>query len=202
MKKTTYNSKFRFVESVFLSISFISAIVFTFPSCNQSKPKDTKEVAENQNEAKFENALEEDAKFLVNAAEINLEQIQLGELAQTKGAANHVKKLGKMMVDAHTKALADLNELATKKQIIIPSTITDDGKTAVKNLMDSKVVNFDKEYATMMVKSHENAISEFEKASKNAKDSDIRNWASTMLPSLRTHLNESKICKEQCEKNS
>jgi len=202
MKKTTYNSKFRFVEIAFLSISLISAITLTLPSCNQSKPEDTKEVAEDQNEAKFENALEDYAKFLVNAAEINLEQIQLGELAQTKGTATHVKKLGKMMVDEHTKALADLNELAAKKQIIVPTTITDDGKSAVKNLMDTKVSNFDKEYATMMVKGHENAISKFEKASENAKDADIRNWATTMLPSLRTHLNESKICKEQCEKNN
>src|SRR5688572_32420960 len=46
----------------------------------------------------------------------------------------------------------------------------------------------DKEYCDMMVKGHKEAINAFENAASNAYDADIKAWASSMLPSLRTHL--------------
>ncbi len=55
-------------------------------SCNDTpKEEDTKKVAEEHNEAKFNNrSTEKDAQYLVNVAEINLEEIKLGQLAQKK----------------------------------------------------------------------------------------------------------------------
>ena len=57
-------------------------------SCKQdSKPEDSKEAAEDQNEVKFEDndAKEDDSEFLVDAAETDLEEIEIGKLAQQKG---------------------------------------------------------------------------------------------------------------------
>ena len=187
----------------FLKIAFLSAVVvltLTLPSCNNSKPEDTKEVAEEHNDAKFSNAKEDDAKFLVNAAEINLEEIELGKLAQTRGSLNHVKELGEMMVTDHTNALSDLKALAAKKQVTIPTTLTDKGMSANKKLMDTKVPKFNKEYADMMVSGHKDAVAIFEKASTNAQDADIRNWATSMLPVLRKHLDHAINCQKECEK--
>jgi len=188
------------LKTGFLSAAAILLISLTLPSCNSSKPEETKEVAEEQNEEKFENDKEDDAKFLVNAAEINLDEIKLGQLAQDRGTQSHVKELGKMMEAEHTKAQTDLQALAAKKQITIPTTLTDDGMSANKKLMDTKASEFDKEYADMMVKGHKDAIAKFEKASTNAEDMDIRNWAESMLPTLRMHLDNAIACQKQCEK--
>ena len=122
-------------------------IIFFLSSCgNNSKPEDTKEVAEEHNDAKFDNKKQEkDAQFLVNAAEINLEEIKLGQLAQEKGNASHIKELGKMMEDAHTKSLAELIALAKTKIITIPTSPTDNAMDAFKKLDAKSGNNFDKE---------------------------------------------------------
>lgn len=199
MKKKNQFSKSRVL--VLGSSSLLLILTLTF--CNNaknSKHEDTKDVAEEHNDAKFANTKENDANFLVSAAEINLEEIQLGKLAQTNGTSTQVKELGKMMETEHSKALADLQALAAKKQITIPTTLTDDGMNDNKKLMDTKASDFDKEYADMMVSGHKDAISKFEKASTDASDADIRDWAASMLPALRKHLDMSINCQKNSEK--
>src|SRR4051812_40051596 len=84
--------------------AFVAVLFGTFSCGNNEKPTDTKEIAQEQNEAKFDDAdKEKDAKFLVKAAEINLEEIQLGQLAQEKATLTDVKELGKMMEQSHKK---------------------------------------------------------------------------------------------------
>jgi len=48
-----------------------------------------------------------DAQFLTSAAEINLEEIQLGQLAKKKITMIDVQELGKMMKTGHRKSLSD-----------------------------------------------------------------------------------------------
>jgi len=199
MKKTTNKLNARFLKIAFLSAAAV-VLTLTLPSCNNPKTEDTKEVAEDHNDAKFSNAKEDDANFLVDAAEIHLQEIELGKLAQARATTTSAKDLGKMMETEHSKAFADLQGLAAKKQITIPTTLTDDGMSANKKLTDIKGSKFDKEYSDMMVGGHKDAISTFEKASTNAQDEDIRNWASSMLPTLRKHLDQSIMCQKECEK--
>lgn len=201
MKKAIKTFKSRFIKIEFLSSAAMLILAVTLSSCNNTKREDSKSVAEEHNEAKFDNANEDDAKFLVNAAEINLEEIQLGQLAQTQGRSAHIKELGKMMETEHTQAMEDLKTLAAKKQITIPTSLTDDGMSAKKKLMDTKASDFDKDFANMMVDGHKDAISKFEKAANDSHDSDIRSWATSMLPALRTHLDHSITCQKECEKN-
>lgn len=195
-------------KTTLLQSAFMAATLFGASSCadNQSAPKqekqeDTKKVAEEHNEAKFDTrASEKDAQFLVNAAEINMEEIKLGELAQQKSTMADTKTMGKMMVDDHTKALGELTALAKKKSVTLPAAATNKGEDAYKKLNDTKANKFDKEYADMMVSGHKDAISAFEKASTDATDADIKQWATGMLPGLRTHLDHAMMCQKKSEK--
>lgn len=189
------------IRTAFYALS-IAATGLALPSCsNSSKPEDSKEVAEEHNDAKFdEKKQEKDAQFLVEAAEINLEEIQLGQLAQTKSKNASVIALGKMMEDAHTKAMNDLKSLAEKKSITIPVALTEDGQDAYKKLSEKSEKDFNKDYCDMMVKGHEKAIDKFEKASTDCEDTDIKNWAGSMLPALREHLDHAKTCDDKMKK--
>lgn len=163
-------------------------------------PDDSKETAEEQNEERFDDRKsEKDANFLVEAAAINLEEIKLGELAQQKGMMEDTKALGKMMVKEHAAALEELKTLAANKSITIPEVLTEDGQDAYDDLNEEKGMSFDKEYASMMVRGHKSAIRKFENASSNAEDPDIRNWATSMLPGLRAHLENANICKDKAK---
>ena len=184
-----------------LVILFATGLIFA--SCNNGKKADdSKDVAEEQNDEKFEsNKQEKDAQFVVNAAEMNIEEIQLGQLAQQKGSSTHVKELGKMMVAMHTKSQSDLAVMANNKFISIPTSPTDDAMDAYNKLNEKTGADFDKAYADMMVDKHKDAIKTFEKASSDCEDTDIKNWASTSLPDLRALLDYSLDCQEKCKMN-
>ncbi len=191
-----------FIKPLFKAV-FLTGVLFSVSSCGgyDQKPEDTKEVAEDQNDAKFNTAQKEkDAQFLVNAAEINLEEIMLGQLAQQKGSMKDVKELGKMMEDAHNKSLKDLTGLAGKKSVTLPVSSTDNAQQAYKKLNDESGHNFDKAYCDLMVNGHKDAVAAFEKKSTDeAVDADIRQWATSMLPTLRAHLDHSMVCQKKCE---
>ena len=136
----------------------------------------------------------------MEAAEINMEEIQLGQLSQSKSKNAEIIALGKMMEDAHTKAMNDLKSLAGKKQVTIPTTLTEDGQDAYKKMSDKSGKDFDKEYCDMMVKGHKKAIDKFEKAAEDSQDADIKVWAASMLPNLRTHLDHAIMSDEKMKK--
>lgn len=196
MKKKIQFLRSSVMGLIFVSTTLLLILTFTFTACNNKQPKDSTEVAEDQNEAKFESK-EEDAEFLVSVAAMNLEEIQLGQLAQTKSQNPLVVNLGKMMEDKHKQALNDLQELAAKKQITIPTTLSESGKEANNSLMDKVGKDFDEDYCDRMVSTHKDAIDKFEEISKDAIDLDIRNWAASMVPEMRTHLDSSISCQEQ-----
>lgn len=185
----------------FHQATLVIAVIIGTSSCMNNSAKDTKDVAEEHNEAKFDTkSSEKDAQFLVNAAEINMENVSLGQLAQQNGTMSHVKELGKMVEDAHTKSLADLTALAKTKSVSLPTLQTDNGKETYKKLSDKSTKNFDKSYADLMVNEHKDAIDLFEKAAENSTDPDIKAWAAATLPTLRTHLDHSMICQKECDK--
>ena len=189
---------------------FISSALLGFTSCEnktedhaeekRTEPK-TEEVAKDQNDAKFnDNDDEKNAKFLVKAAEINLEEIALGKLAQEKSTNADIKDLGKSMEKAHTKGLEDLKGLASKKGISIPTENTEDVKDAWTKLNDkTDQKDFNKAYADKMVSGHKDAIDLFEKQSTESSDADIRAWATSMLPELRKHLDHAVIVQSKVD---
>jgi putative membrane protein len=163
--------------------------------------KDNKEVANDSNNAKFDMTNEkEDAHLLVNAADINMIEISLGKLAQKKGTLPHVKELGKMMEEEHTKAMNVLVSFAKSKGITIPTSQTENGQETYKKLNLKSGYDFDKAYAEMMVTGHKDAIVLHEKISTDAKDPDIRDWAAKMLPVLKNYLNRAMMCQKECDK--
>lgn len=188
-------------KSKVLLATFIIATMFGTTACNNNKPKDAKDVAEEKNDQKFENKNnEKDAQFLVNAVEINREEISLGKLAQQKGNTSHVRELGKMMEKEHTQNLADVTALAKTKNISIPSSETKSSQDAFEKLNKESGNDFGKEYSNMMVSGHKDAIALFEKASTDCTDPEIKAWAAATLPALRTHLVNSLNCQKLCEK--
>ena len=203
--------EFKKIKTTALQIIFVSTVIFGAASCeekehdhtasNASDKPVTSDVAEDQNDGKFnKNDDEKNAAFLVKAAEINLEEISLGKLAQKKSTNKDIKDLGKTMETAHTKALADLQKLAAKKSISIPTELSQDAKNLYQKLEGKSEKDFNKEYADKMVSGHKDAIDLFEKQSTESSDEDIRTWATTMLPELRTHLDHAIAEQEKFSK--
>jgi len=189
-------------KTTLLQASFIAITLLVTSSCGDNQnAEDSKKIAEEHNEAKFENPnAERDAQFLVNAAEINMEEIRLGQLAQQNCMMTEVKELGKMMETDHAKCLSDLTDLASKKSMSLPTTPSDKAEDTYKKLSSKTGMRFDKEYCEMMVNGHKGAIEMFEKASTECNDAEIKSWAIATLPALRAHLDHAIDCEKSCEK--
>lgn len=194
MKKTSYFKK------ALLLVAFVAPVLFMASCGNSQKSRDAGDVAQEQNEKRFDdNQQENDAEFLVKAAENNLKQIQLGQLAQQKGTSAQVKELGKMMEDAHTKSQNDLTALARNKMMTIPTSLNADDRDAYEDLNEKSGNDFDQAYVDMMVDKQEDAIETFETATTDRYDTDIKQWAIATLPELRTNLNHSLALQKKNE---
>jgi putative membrane protein len=189
-------------KAILFQTVLITATLFSVLSCkDNTKADDGKKVAEKTNEATITNRnKEKDAEFLVEAAVINTEEIKLGQLAQKKSTTKDVKDLGKMMEDGHTKALNDLIALAAKKAITIPTLPINKVEQAYQDLSAKSKIDFDKSYSSKMVDGHKDAIALFEKAAAECNDPDIKQWASTMLPDLRAHLDMAMTTQSKVDK--
>jgi putative membrane protein len=167
---------------------FAGAVMFGFTSC-ESKPGDSKKMAEEQNEVTFDDKdAEKDADYLIDAAAILQKSAGLGELAESKATSKDVKDLGSAMAKAHTSDLAELQSLASGKNITIPASPTDNTMDDFEDLNGKSGEEFDKLYCDKVVSNHKDAINHMEAIEKNAVDTDIRVWASRILPHLRSHL--------------
>ncbi len=172
--------------------SLLALCIVGFFACsnNQTADKDvqgTPQNAEDHNDAKFDNENEKDAAFVVDAANANLTAISLCDLAMNRATHQEIKDLAKTVSEHHLKANNELNTLAQSKNITMPtsSSIKD---AEYKNLNEKSGNDFDKAFYDKIVAMHKETIDRFEKASQDAKDADLRNYAASQLPTLRAHL--------------
>lgn len=182
---------------IFTTIGVYSILFFSLMcSCNDA-PKDSKEAATEMNKPKSDATRESDERFLVRAAEINFEEIRLGQLAEQKGTDADIREMAKMLVQTHNKAKDDLHALASSKGIAVPLAPSDGVENMYLMLNGKTGHDFDKEYCDKMVSGHKDAIDLFEGATRGNNDDDVKTWASRMLPELRMHLTQAQTCEEK-----
>lgn len=137
----------------------------------------------------------DDQDFATKAAQGNMAEVNGGTMASTKGTSPDVKDFGNLMVNDHGKALDELRQLAQTKGITLPTDVNADQKAEADKLSKLSGKDFDKEYTDAMVKDHEEDVAEFDKASKNAQDPDLKAWAAKVLPVIQDHLKMAKEMK-------
>lgn len=138
-----------------------------------------------------------DVKFLNKAAEINLKEIKIGQLAQQNGSMTEVKQMGKMLEDDHTKSWNELVGLAKKKNINLPTILDKDAQSDYDKLSGKVGNDFDKTFSDMMVSGHKDAIDLFQNEIKSTNDPDIKRWTESTLPVLQKHLDHAKACQRK-----
>lgn len=203
-----------YFKSFLVYIVCITGGLFFTSSCAEKRIVDSQEIAKQQNVAAQQsnnsrimvvendnnNGIDDDTKFLIEAAEMQIEDINLGKLAQQKGNTSHVKELGMMMEKDHTKTLNELKLLAQSKFVTIPTESTKDSQETYRELNEKTANDFGKAYSKMMVEHHEDAIELFEETSTSSDDPEIRVWTSNKLAGLRTHLQHAEASKKECDK--
>jgi putative membrane protein len=130
-----------------------------------------------------------DESFLKQAAQNGLAEVESSKLALTKAQHQQVKSYAQQMVDDHTKANEELKALAQSKGVEMPTEPSVAQRAKMKLLERSDAENFDQRYVEQMgVEAHEDTVKMFQKASKEARDAEVKSYASKTLPKLQEHL--------------
>lgn len=129
-----------------------------------------------------------DQDFVTKAAQGNSAEVELGKIVAAKSKNPSVKKFAHMMVKDHITALNELQELAQSKNLNFNDDLPDDAKALQTKLSSDTGRHLDKDYMDSMVEDHQKDVQEFTDKSQNAKDPDVKQWASKTLPVLQKHL--------------
>jgi putative membrane protein len=140
---------------------------------------------------------EDDKEFATKAAQGNMSEVSLGSMAAQKGESADVKTFGNRMVNDHGKALDELKQLAQNKGLTLPTDVSAEQKATADKLSKYSGKQYDKAYADTMADDHEKDAKEFEKASKDAKDPDLKAWAAKVLPVVQDHLKMAQAMKDK-----
>jgi putative membrane protein len=145
----------------------------------------------------------DDKDFLEDAAQGGLTEVEGSKLAETKSSNADVKQFATQMVQDHTKANEELIALAKQKGYTPPTEPSIIQRTKLKAMSAVDGTTFDKMYASQIgVSAHEDTVKLFQKASTDAKDPDIKAWATKTLPTLQHHLEMAKAMQQKVDSES
>jgi len=161
-------------------------------SSPQRDPSAQNSMKSGSNDQMSGSTAESDKKFMRDAAEGGLAEVELGKLATEKGSSEEVKKFGQRMMNDHTKANDELKQLASSKGVDLPSQLSTKDRMLKEHLSKLSGPNFDRSYMENMVKDHKKDVADFNRESSSGKDSDVKQFASKTLPTLKEHLKEAE----------
>lgn len=134
------------------------------------------------------NASSSDEKFVMKAAEGGKAEVELGQLALQKASDEKVKQFAQRMVDDHTKANEQLQQVAQKENIALPTQIDPEAQRAKERLSKLSGQEFDRAYMRFQLKDHQKDVAEFKREASSGKDPEVKNFAQSTLPTLEEHL--------------
>lgn len=134
----------------------------------------------------------DDAEFVKMAASDGMHEVMLGKIGSQKASRADVKKFAERMVADHTKAGEELKTAAKEAGVAVPEQMSDEHQKHVDKFKNYAGDNFDRDYMKHMVKDHEEAVALFTKATKQAKNPALREFAVRTLPTIQAHLDDAK----------
>jgi putative membrane protein len=129
-----------------------------------------------------------DQKFAEKAAQGGKAEVELGQLAVQKASDDKVKQFGQKMVDDHTKANQQLQQVADQEHLTLPTTMDAEAQQEQQRLSKLSGPEFDRAYMRYQLKDHQKDVAEFKKEATTGKDSGIKDFAQSTLPTLQEHL--------------
>lgn len=129
-----------------------------------------------------------DQQFVDTAAQIDMMEAHLGQMAQDQGGTQAVKDFGQTLVTDHTSDYNQLTAAATKAGATVPKGLDAEHNRMIAPFDKLKGAAFDRRFARDMVAGHEKAIAEYQREAKDGQNSDIKAYANQALPTLQKHL--------------
>ena len=127
----------------------------------------------------------DDGTFLVKAQKAEITQTTLSQLAMEQSQTPDVRAYAHQVITNYRQALVDLADLMKAKNIartFADEEIQLEARNRLQGLSGSA---FDREYVSLMTAEQQDDVAMFRSVAETASDPSVRNYAQTVLPSLR-----------------
>ncbi|HYH07673.1 MAG TPA: DUF4142 domain-containing protein [Thermoanaerobaculia bacterium] len=128
-----------------------------------------------------------DREFAEKAARMGMAEVQLATNVSNRAASPDVRAFAQKMLEDHNRSNQELTALASQKGIDPPADLDPEHKALDEELAKLTGAALDKRYMEAMVKDHATASQEFEAASQQLADADLKAWAAKTVPVLHQH---------------
>ncbi len=134
-----------------------------------------------------------DQQFLDFAAQTDMIEANLGQLAGNVSDSQPVKDYAQMLVTDHTADYNQLPSVAQQANLTMPTAIDrEHNKTMIAPFQSLKGKAFDHRYIQEMISGHTKAIAVYKREAGEAQNPALRTYAEQTLQTLQKHLEGAK----------
>lgn len=128
-----------------------------------------------------------DQTFVDMAAQTDMTEAHLGQLAQSQASSQDVKDYAQTLVTDHTTDYNQLAALAKKAGLTVPTGIDEQHQHMIAPFEKLNGKMFDRRYEHEMVMGHEKAIAAYQKEARDGSNPDVKAYAQQDIATLEKH---------------
>lgn len=133
-----------------------------------------------------------DKRFITMAADMNMTEAHLGQMAQNNASEQGVKSFGQTLTRDHSKAYGQLLGVADAIHEQVPRGIDIRKDTEFRQLSNEKGKNFDRQFLQDEIRGHEKVLAEFKREAEHGENADLKNYAKQEIPVIEQHLHDAQ----------
>ena len=133
-----------------------------------------------------------DQEFVDFAAQTDMMEAHLGQMAQDQAGTPGVKDYGQMLATDHTNDYKQLTAGAGKANLSVAKGLDAKHDKMIAPFDKLHGAAFDRRFEHEMVTGHEAAIAIYKRESTDAQNADIKTYATQAIPTLEKHLSDAQ----------
>jgi len=130
-------------------------------------------------------------EFALQAGRGGLAEVEIARVVVTRATRPEVRDFAQRLIDDHSRANQELENLANQKSITLPTTLDPAQQNLLDRMKTMGGAALDDTYLKEMIKDHEADSHLFERG-QNAQDPDLKAFAQRTLPTIQQHLEMAK----------
>lgn len=134
----------------------------------------------------------DDVSFVIISTSCGLHEIELGKIAEKKATRADVKAFATQMVKDHTALNDELKVTAKAARISVSQKIDEARQKQIDALKNYTGTDFDGDYLKLTMNDHKEFVALLKQASKEAKNQELREFATKNIPVLESHIEQAK----------
>ena len=134
-----------------------------------------------------------DQAFVTFAAQNDMNEAHLGELAADHASSQAVKDFAQMLVNDHKKDYQQLSTFGRKAGLDVPTSLDASHLKLIAPLEKLKGPAFDRRFIHEIVAGHETATAAYDKESRDGTNPELKAYAKDTVQLLEKHKDEAKL---------